>query len=83
MPLPVDRMICPGPSETSPPPACQIPAPPPACDVAVHSVVSDPVVEIPATHPEYGDESQCAPRTRRTPRRPSAKDRGVGAVWSG
>src|SRR6478752_4066662 len=52
-PLPVANKICPAASDTSPPPAPQMPAPAglPAPDSVVHIVVTRPVVDTPTIQP--------------------------------
>ena len=50
--------ICPGPSETMPPPDCQIPAPFWAGLSTHMAVIFAVVVETPTTQPAHGDASQ-------------------------
>src|SRR5437660_6555263 len=61
--LAVAKRICRGPSEINPPPDCQIE--PPFSDTA-HSAVMCPLVETPATRPEYGGKSQWLPNAAYT-----------------
>src|SRR4051812_36654288 len=67
VPLPVVKMIRPGPSDTNPPPLIQMPALPllDASSVA-HSFSARVLVLTPATNPTYGPWSQCEPKAMYT-----------------